>query len=114
MRAGINLFIFALCFPAAGLAETNAPGPVASLPQPAQPQMVSLLPRERFRNVPATARTRELMNLLYGSVRLWGEVLRQRCESDCAYYGDGGNQDCGSPLPLSLAGVRVTQQSKVR
>ncbi len=114
MRAGINLFILALCFPEAGLPETNAPGPVASLPQPAQPQMVSPLPLERFRNVLATARTRELMNLLCGSVRLWCEVLRRRCESDCAYYGDGGNQDCGYPLPLSLASVRVTQQSNVR
>ena len=38
------------------------------------------------------------MNGLYESVRLWGAVLRQRCvpvpgKPDCAYYGDGGNQE---------------------
>jgi len=38
------------------------------------------------------------MSGYYESVRLWGAVLRQRCvpvpgKADCAYYGDGGNQE---------------------
>jgi hypothetical protein len=98
MRAGIILFSFALCFPASGLAETKTAGPVVSLPRPDQPHVVSPLPRQSFRSVPATARTRELMDRLYESIRLWGALLQQRSQPvpgkpGCAYYGDGGNQE---------------------
>jgi hypothetical protein len=109
MRAGVILFILALCLPAAGRAQTNSPGLVVLLPQPVRPQMVASLPRERFTTASKNARTRELMNRLYKSVELWGAVLRQRCQPvpgkpDCAYYGDGGNQE-NDIRPLAYAAL---------
>ncbi len=109
MRAGVILLILALCFPAAGRAETNSSGLVVFLPQPVQPQLVVPLPKERFRAAPKTARTRELMNRLYESVGLWGAVLRQRCQpvpgkADCAFYGDGGHQE-NDIRPLAYAAL---------
>ena len=96
MRAGMLLFVLALAFPAAGRAETNSPARAMSSAQAAPPPMVVSLPRERFRDPPGSARTRELMSRLYESIRLWGGVLQERYvavpgKPDCGYYGDGGN-----------------------
>jgi len=98
MRVGVILLTLALCFPAAGLEQTNSSVFGASLRGSALSPTVAPLLHQHLHSAVGTRRTRELMNRLYESVQLWGTVLRQRCvpvpgKADCAYYGDGGNQE---------------------
>jgi hypothetical protein len=98
MRAGVILYILAQCFPAASPAETHSADPIASRVETLRSQTVAPLASGLFHRTPRSARTRQLLNDLYESVQLWGAVLRQHYtpvpgKPDCAYYGDGGNQE---------------------
>jgi hypothetical protein len=94
----VTLCLLSTGFPAGSLAETNSPVHSGFLREPVLSPTVQPLPQKRLQKAPTGTRTRELMNRLYESVRLWGRVLRQRYQlvpgkPGCAYYGAGGNQE---------------------
>ena len=109
MRAGVTLLMLALFLPVAGWAQTGSAHQSPANPEAALSLTVAPLPQVMLHSAPSSGRTRRLMSGYYESVRLWGAVLRQRCmpvpgKPDCAYYGDGGNQE-NDIRPLAYAAL---------
>lgn len=96
MRADVILLLPALFLQAVACAQPGSTPQVPANPEAGRAFTVAPMQRDILRRAPDSARTRKLMNSYYESVRLWGGVLRQRCQPvpgkpDCAYYGQGGH-----------------------